>query len=235
MDNYLANATVINSTFKENSSTEDGGGIFNDGQLYLDSSTISGNTAISGGGGLDNRGGATIRNVTISGNTASYGGGLFNDGGLFVLYSSLVSNTATAMPGNKGGNIEIAESFRMKTTIVANSLGGPNCAGSGAIVSEGHNLENTNTCSFISGTDLPNTDPMLDVLLDNGGPTLTHALQEGSLAIDAGNDVDCPSLDQRGAFRPADGNGDDAAICDMGAFEYEGVFPQYIFIPLAVR
>lgn len=236
IDNYLGTATLYNTFVNNNYSTKDGGGIFNNGQLLLNTSTISGNVAVNGGGGLDNRGGATIQNVTISGNSASAGGGLFNDGeGLFVLYSSLVANTATALPGNKGGNIEIAESIRMKTTIVANSLSGPNCAGSNTIVSEGFNLENTDTCNFIDATDVINVDPMIDPLADNGGPTLTHALLLGSPAIDVADDIDCPEKDQRGAFRPADGDGDEVAICDIGAFEYEGVFPKFIFIPRATR
>ncbi len=236
MDNYSGTASLDNSSISGNYSTKDGGGIFNDGQLSLDNSTVNENTAASGGGGLDNRGSGTIRNVTISSNTASAGGGMFNDGELFILYSSLVANTATADPPSEGGNIENAGSIRIKTTIVANSLAGPNCAGDGAIISEGHNLENTNTCNFNDPTDFANVvDPLVGPLADNEGPTLTHALLTGSLAIDAGEDVDCPEKDQRGANRPADGDGDEVAICDIGAFEYKGIFPEFVFIPLAVR
>jgi CSLREA domain-containing protein len=238
MDNYTGSVTVINSSFSGNTSTEDGGGIFNAGQLFLSSSTLNGNTATTGGGGgLDNRVSATLENATISGNTASGGGGSFNDGELFVLYSSFVANTATAALGDKGGNIENnAGSIRMKTSIVANSLAGPNCAGTGGIVSEGHNLENTNTCSFNSITDLHDVaDVMLGPLADNGGPTQTHVLLQGSPAIDAGNDIDCPPKDQRGAYRPADGDGIGDAICDIGAYEYEGVFPKFVFAPTVAR
>ncbi len=38
-------------------------------------------------------------------------------------------------------------------------------------------------------------------------------LQAGSAAIDAGNDVNCPSTDQRGVPRPQ------GAHCDIGAYE----------------
>lgn len=236
LDN-LANATLFDVYISGNTSTKDGGGIFNNGQLFLYNSTLSGNTAIKdgGGGGLDNAGSATMENVTISGNTAPAGGGVFNDGELFVLNSSFLANTATDPSGNEGGNIENAGTVRIKNTIVANSLAGPNCAGSKPIVSEGNNLESAETCSFNDLSDHPGTDPVVGPLADNEGPTLTHALLAGSPAIDRGDTIDCPEKDQRGAVRPADGDGDNVTICDIGAFEYEGVFPGFVFIPLVMR
>jgi len=61
----------------------------------------------------------------------------------------------------------------------------------------------------------------LGPLQDNGGPTWTHALlpiEEGSRAIDAGDNTLCASwpinnLDQRGVARPQGGH------CDVGAYE----------------
>ena len=50
-------------------------------------------------------------------------------------------------------------------------------------------------------------------LADNGGPTLTHALLSGVLAIDAGDPATCTAADQRGVSRPQD------IACDIGAFE----------------
>ena len=70
---------------------------------------------------------------------------------------------------------------------------------------------------FDQVTDLVNTNPSLGPLQDNGGPTFTHALLEGSPAIDAGSctDVDGNTVhtDQRGMPRPQGAN------CDIGAFE----------------
>ena len=48
---------------------------------------------------------------------------------------------------------------------------------------------------------------------DNGGPAPTHALGEGSVAIDVVPTSDCGEVDQRFYKRPA---GD---RCDAGAFE----------------
>ena len=51
-------------------------------------------------------------------------------------------------------------------------------------------------------------------LEDNGGPTLTHALLEGSPAIDKGNSFGA-TADQRGVARPQ------GAASDIGSFESE--------------
>jgi hypothetical protein len=61
-------------------------------------------------------------------------------------------------------------------------------------------------------------NPRLAGLQDNGGDTLTHALQAGSPAIDAGDNGICAAapinnLDQRGYGRPV------GPACDLGSFE----------------
>ena len=97
---------------------------------------------------------------------------------------------------------------------------------SAQILSEGHNLIGSLLdCSVVLASgDLTNVDPILGPLQDNGGPTLTHALQRGSPAIDAAG-VSCTSTDQRGVLRPKDGDGDGLAFCDIGAFELEEAPP----------
>jgi hypothetical protein len=65
--------------------------------------------------------------------------------------------------------------------------------------------------------DTISDDPMLDVLIDNGGPTFTMALLQGSPAIDAGNNVAQLADDQRGQGYPREvGLG-----ADIGAFEVQ--------------
>ncbi|MGI6782870.1 MAG: choice-of-anchor Q domain-containing protein [Aminivibrio sp.] len=66
---------------------------------------------------------------------------------------------------------------------------------------------------FPGDTNVINRDPLLDDLADNGGPTKTMALREGSPAIDAGTAEGAPATDQRGVARPR-GN-----AFDIGAFE----------------
>ena len=57
----------------------------------------------------------------------------------------------------------------------------------------------------------------LGPLANNGGATQTHALGQGSVAINAAAGS-CLINDQRGVHRPQ------GADCDVGAFEYEGPF-----------
>ena len=71
-----------------------------------------------------------------------------------------------------------------------------------------YNIETDTTCglnSIVNG-DLQNTDPLLNALADNGGPTFTHALQSTSPAIDAGDNDLAEAADQRGINRPVDGD-----------------------------
>ena len=73
------------------------------------------------------------------------------------------------------------------------------------------------------------SDAMLGPLADNGGPTFTHALLPGSIAIDAGDpnaspgNDGIPDYDQRGLpyGRVVDGDGDGVATMDIGAFEVQ--------------
>jgi hypothetical protein len=102
-------------------------------------------------------------------------------------------------------------------SIVAGAGDSANCGG--VIQSLGHNLEDANTCGFDAEGDLTGVDPHLQPLGDNGGPTPTHALGDGSPAIDAAGPLTCETSDQRGYPRPADGNGDTIAVCDIGAVE----------------
>ena len=97
----------------------------------------------------------------------------------------------------------------INTIVAKNPLGG-NC--DSRIIPLGHNLDD-DTCNLTEPTDLPNTDPMLGPLKNNGGPTETHALLPGSPAIDAGDDRVTPPTDQRGEPRPQ------GAASDIGAYE----------------
>ena len=92
----------------------------------------------------------------------------------------------------------------------------------GTITNGGYNLDSGTSCGF--PTQNSTKDPLLGPLADNGGPTKTHALLEGSPAIDQGNSFG-ESTDQRGLPRPSDfvgipnASGGDGS--DIGAFELQ--------------
>ena len=158
-------------------------------------------------------GGGIIENSTISGNTASFGGGVYFNGGNWIINSTITGNTGTA----SGGGVFLGfTTIATVNSVFAGNTGG-SCAGVGSLSSSGHNIESQNTCGFTDPTDQVNTDPMLGLLADNGGPTLTHALDPASPAIDAGDSTICAGadvngVDQRGFPRPS-------GACDIGAYE----------------
>ncbi len=109
-------------------------------------------------------------------------------------------------------------------SIVAGNTGG-DCYGTDKVTSQGYNIESGTSCSFTDANDQQDTDPLLDPLADNGGPTQTHALQAGSPAVEAIPDGTngCSagvSTDQRGAVR-ADGSSRGGTACEIGSYEYD--------------
>jgi hypothetical protein len=206
---------LINSTVSNNDSFDGPGGISNIGTLRLTNSTVSGNKGATGGmggyaGGIHNFTGAMVEliNCTISDNSTSHhvGAGVGNPGGVVTLINTIVA-----------GNLPAGDCYSPSYS---------------PITSLGHNLDSDGTCNLTATGDIPNTNPLLGSLQDNGGPTETHALQSDSPAIDAGDDSACPDTDQRGVIRPLDGDGDGTATCDIGAYEFE---PPTIMVPIDIK
>jgi len=104
----------------------------------------------------------------------------------------------------------------LSQSIVANNTGG-DCDLPSPLTDNGYNLDSDGTCGLtMANHDLPNTNPQLGPLADNGGPTQTLALLPGSSANDTIPSARCPSTDQRGVSRPDNGE----TTCDMGAYEF---------------
>lgn len=211
----------------QDSTAPRGGGIYvgPDGRASIFSSAIINNSATDDpgqeqGGGIYNSGETVILNTTISGNTAGdLGGGIFNDGGFDAVFSTIAGNvTEAGLPG--GIHQAVGSNTQFFGTIIAGNSTG-DCGGV-FIESLGYNVS-TSDCNLTDPTDLPDTDPLIGPLQDNGGTTLTHAVLEGSPAIDlADNEFLClgAGIDQTGAIRPVDGDGNGSEICDAGAFEF---------------
>ncbi len=206
--------TVIDSSFIENTASQ-GGGLVNDGQLTLSGSTLKGNTA-GLGGGIYNFGTAIIANATFTENEAGVGSAIYTFGTVSLLNSTFSGNTGSHTLINNGNSAELT----IINTIIHHPEWLWGCANdnNGTIIESKNNLIGFGNC----GDHTNNADPMLAALADNGGPTWTMALLEGSPAIDAGDGEICSGeliggVDQRGIARPQ------GSACDIGAYEYEGV------------
>jgi hypothetical protein len=204
-------AFVTDSHLDGNFAEVQGGGVKQyGGTLRVSGSTISGNRVSGGdgapghyaGGGLFTSPGseASLTNTTVSGNSIGAG----NGGGVFLYYGelSLTNTTVAENHAPRGGAIY---QYIAYTTLTRSVVSG-SCTSRYPFINGG----DTFGCGFAELTGLS------PVLADNGGPTPTHALLEGSSAIDAAG-TSCGEFDQRGFGR----NGD----CDSGAYEFRGVRP----------
>lgn len=237
IENQGSGAFTIVDTNIYSNIAENGGGFANagDGVLSIRNTTFWDNRAIVGlsddtglGGGIYSLGdaGTEYENVTISANLAQVrGGGLYidADAGVRVINTTIAFNSAPVASGVGGeiGSVNFpvypSTSVIFRNTIVAANEGGPAC--SFALGSEGGNIEDGDSCYFRGPRDRTFAPIIgLDAVADNGGQTLTMALQPDSYAIDGGVNP-CVETDQRGVARPQNGQ------CDSGAFEYEGPFP----------
>ena len=193
--------TLTNCALFNNTNPNSPGGAIScaaGGVLNLTNVTISGNSSAGGGAGIINSGTVTATNCTIANNSAGFSvGGIANNGTFIIGNTIIAGNTAAIQNGVDA---------------------------SGTFTSQGHNLlgKSDGATGFTATGDQTGTvaaplDPQLVALANNGGPTLTRALQMTSPAINAGDDLLAPPSDQRGFGR----NG----VSDIGAYEFNGTPP----------
>ncbi|MEZ0297356.1 MAG: choice-of-anchor Q domain-containing protein [Candidatus Methylacidiphilales bacterium] len=222
-------STIQGSTISNNSAEAPGGFVYGGGiytgvtgTLSISNSTLSGNTAsgsVAPGGGiaLFFGGTATLTNVTISGNTATRGGGIFNDGQITVTDATIANNSASL----EGAGIYSSNTASVRNSIIARNYLTSTLArsdASGTFTDSGNNLIGDSmgstgfTTSTLVGTGAAPIDPLLAPLGNYGGTTQTHALLNGSPALNAGSSVS--ATDQRGA-----GYVRTAGSVDIGAYD----------------
>jgi CSLREA domain-containing protein len=249
---YNAGTLVVSNSTITGNSANSGGGIRNaGGTVTLTGSTLHGNQANSGGGISNGPGVAStfhVVNSTISGNTAGTGG---SGGGISNGFMSTITLTNSTVTGNRAGssggglsaggtehlfNSIIAGNFTLSgtpsdisslVTTKINNLIGDFATRGGITHGVDGNIVGNGGAGVIDLLDVfvdANNDGVIDAddLSDNGGPTLTLALVDGSPAIDAGDDdsaLDAGgnplAFDQRGAGFPRIVG----SAVDMGAFE----------------
>ncbi len=220
---------IDKTTISNNSVYMSGGGIYsnNIANFNISNSTINNNsTSYSTGGIVLSYGNKTITNTTITGNTGVYSGGITLNGGTSTLTNvTIVANNATS--GNDDGLIiGNSENLYIKNCLLANQPNYDFTRSSGTVYDNGYNLvENSSGHTWVGTGDITGNQPNLNIsdtlaLNDTRFGTMTLALLEGSVAINAGNfaphnGVRVKGYDQRGYYR----NG----AVDIGAYEYNGL------------
>jgi len=216
------------------------------GTIKIEDSTIAGNTAEEqedpvrcycgiGGVGINPSSGSpsSITNTTISGNSAPLAAGLLivDNGDVATVTLNNVTivgnkNTLAKYPTqppylgvSTAAGLVTGNYFTNVTVITKNSIvamNTPSNCDATQTGSLGVNLDSDGSCPGFAHTTVEAL--RLAPLANNGGPTETHSLLPGSIAIDAA--ADCTTVDgkaittdQRGVIRPQ------GKACDVGAFE----------------
>ena len=220
ISNYVAGVTIQESTVSGNSAVR-GGGIYSEAHDPMFSSA----PAMLQKSPYDAS--VLIVNSTISQNSADEGGAIFSAFELSTvrMFNATVSQNSTVQGADVRSDSPVP---------AANTLIDGDCLIDSAIEpqSSGGNIESPgDSCFFHDATDqvsVTSEELNLGPLQDNGGPTMTHALLPGSIAIDRMPKETCVdgygapltkplTTDQRGEPRPET----DGTMCDVGAFEVQ--------------
>jgi predicted outer membrane repeat protein len=223
--------SVIGSTFASNSTTYFGAGILNtqDSRLNVVNSTISGNRAQDSGAGIYNNGELTLTNSTIVNNRADSDGARGGSGGgiytvdrptvVSRLFNTIVAGNLRGASGSSTGND--IDGRALSNLSGFNLVGTPAFTG-GLVHGANGNIVGQ---SGSGGTRIPlSVGTVINMnLAVNGGPTRTHALLAGSVAINAGSNA--LSLDGNGFALLTDQRGAGfgrilGSAVDIGAFEF---------------
>lgn len=234
---FLANSSTVtlnNSILSGNKAGDGGGFLSQSSTVILISSTLLDNSASRGGGFYSRSSITTLNNSTLSDNYSVSVGGAFgaysgsttlnnttlsnNSSGRTVINSTrtIVTLNHATLSGNTAGVghpiMDIREGFNQTgrasliNSIIANS---PGVLCSGVVTTDSATIIEDGSCGASRYGD-----PGLLALVNNGGPTQTHALSEDSIARNSATGM-CPATDQRGETRNiSDG------FCDVGAFEF---------------
>ncbi len=216
------NTTVKYSTFSDNhaiaignvNNDSGGGAIAGFTSLSMVGTTVDHNDADVGGGVFisTNSDFASIAQSTISGNKGNLGvGGIYSGVSLDLANSTIAFNSAPVL----SGLVVTGLTATLNSNIIADNI--PDDLGGTATFSGAKNLIKVPGPNIVVPFGTISLDPDLGPLAYNGGLTRTHALNAGSPAIDAGNNVSAAGSDQRGGSYARVVN----SVSDIGAFEFD--------------
>lgn len=175
--------------------------------IYIDRSTV-----------------VNLTNITLSGNSSAGLNVSSSSGNVTVnITNSTFYNNGTAANGNlylQGSGADV-RTLNVSNSIFAINNLKTNCVGDlgNYILNFANSIFDEASCGAGAG-NLVGIDPLLGPLANNGGTTNTHLPTALSPAIDAGDNAQCTSTDQRGFPRPVQKVAG-SAICDIGAVEVQ--------------
>nr|NQU92321.1 T9SS type A sorting domain-containing protein [Bacteroidota bacterium] len=221
-----ATCNLSNSTLKENNATSKGGAIrFTRGTLFISNTTIDNNTSSDAGGAIaivnliQN---CTIKNSTFYNNTSYMDAGAISTAGAMTIENVTIAENHCGASYTGGGLYLYSGTISAKNNIIANNYKGSGTTTSndyyyrsGTLTDNGYNIIEDQTGAstgsgktFTAATNITGQQANLfgtghttQTLADNGGPTLTLAIESGSVAISAGVWDASITADQRGESR----------------------------------
>jgi hypothetical protein len=206
------------------------------GSVRVVRSLLRENTTASGGSGAGARDGARLDLIacTVSGHHGLGSVMEYVDAPGRISYSTVANSTLQVSSAVTAFGGSSPRELVLHSTVIADSHGGPDLDAFGTgIVSHGWNhvvrtgdFANTTWASSdtVGTVSSPGPDPLLGPLDDHGGGTLTHApdpastLHGGSPFFPSDPDE---QLDQRGAVRCNDLDGDLTLACGVGAYKLQ--------------
>ena len=203
-----ATLDLVNSTIRDSHANQ-GGAIYNEGNLTTRNVLIYHNSAAEGGG-VYTFGSARFTNTTIDSNSANFSGDSYG-GGVFAIRADVTFRSSTVTDNFSdflGGGIALADGAdaRVIDSIFANrsTLGsGPDDVwvlfnGSPAGLAARDSFFTNNYEVFDLGGTIFGGDPRLGPLRDNGGPVLTRLPLSGSPAAGMGAEPSGRAVDGAG-------------------------------------
>jgi hypothetical protein len=207
--------TISGTTFRNNTTSGSRGGgaiAANAGTTTITNSTFSANRANGAGSGGAIRmlaaATTTVINSTFSANVAGGSGdAIINASGTLTLHNNI-------FVGHTDDDISGAAAAASSNNIIGNAA-----STDGLTHGVQGNIRGNSGTGLLTASTVINT-----TLADNGGPTLTHALAAGSIAINAGNNTEAAGLtnDQRGApfLRIQNSTVDIGALEELAPLDY---------------